>query len=47
MIIIICFAIFGLVLANEGLTAVHYSLVNPGIDNNITACKLELITNEV
>ena len=39
MIRILFSAILGSLSANADLTAVHYSIVSPGVDDNITACK--------
>ena len=39
MIRILFSTIFGSLSINADLTAVHYSIVSPGVDNNITACK--------
>ena len=39
MIRILFSAILGSLSANDDLTAVHYSIVSPGVDNNLTACK--------
>ena len=42
---VIQFLIYALVAFNEDLKAVHYSMVNAGIDENITARKLNFIQN--
>ena len=42
---IILFAIFITINANENITAVHYSIVSPGIDNTLAACKLFINDN--
>ena len=39
MIRILFSAILGSLSASADLTAVHYSIVSPGVDDNITACK--------